>query len=76
MLKAEQFTNGNIVGTPIARPLIAKAQVELFLPGRGGCGQDDSRGNDQVRLELAQTLAPDLKVIAPREWDIRSGRTR
>ncbi len=65
-----------LLGTSIARPLIAKAQVEVARKvgadavSHGATG----KGNDQVRFELAyQSLAPDLKVIAPwREWDIRS----
>lgn len=65
-----------LLGTSIARPLIAKAQVETARKegadavSHGATG----KGNDQVRFELTyQALAPDLKVIAPwREWDIRS----
>lgn len=65
-----------LLGTSIARPLIAKAQVEIARKegadavSHGATG----KGNDQVRFELTyQALAPDLKVIAPwREWDIRS----
>ncbi len=65
-----------LLGTSIARPLIAKAQVEVARKegadavSHGATG----KGNDQVRFELTfQALAPDLKIIAPwREWDIRS----
>ena len=60
----------------MARPLIAKRQVEVALQEGAdavahGC---TGKGNDQVRFELTyQALAPQLKVIAPwREWDIRS----
>lgn len=65
-----------LLGTALARPLIAKAQVEVALAGGAdalahGC---TGKGNDQVRFELAyQALAPHLRVIAPwREWRIRS----
>jgi len=65
-----------LLGTSIARPLIAKAQVEIAkLEGADalahGC---TGKGNDQVRFELTyQALAPEMAVIAPwREWDIRS----
>jgi argininosuccinate synthase len=65
-----------LLGTSMARPLIAKHQVEVaLLEGADavahGC---TGKGNDQVRFELTyQALAPHLKVIAPwRQWDIRS----
>jgi argininosuccinate synthase len=65
-----------LLGTSIARPLIAKRQVEVAkLIGADalahGC---TGKGNDQVRFELTYAaLAPELPVIAPwREWDIRS----
>jgi argininosuccinate synthase len=65
-----------LLGTAIARPLLAKRQVDVALKVGAdalahGC---TGKGNDQVRFELAYAaLAPDLKVIAPwREWDIRS----
>src|ERR671939_1042626 len=65
-----------LLGTSMARPLIAKRQVEIArMVGADalahGC---TGKGNDQVRFELTYaTLAPDLPVIAPwREWDIRS----
>lgn len=65
-----------LLGTSIARPLIAKRQVEI-AEGEGadavahGC---TGKGNDQVRFELTfMALNPRLKVIAPwREWNIRS----
>ena len=65
-----------LLGTSIARPLIAKHQVEVAhqvgadAVAHGATG----KGNDQVRFELTFTaLDPRLKVIAPwREWDIRS----
>jgi len=65
-----------LLGTSMARPVIAKHQVELAkLEGcdalAHGC---TGKGNDQVRFELTyQALAPELAVIAPwRMWDIRS----
>jgi argininosuccinate synthase len=65
-----------LLGTAIARPLLAKAQVDVALKVGAdalahGC---TGKGNDQVRFELAYAaLAPDLRVIAPwREWDIKS----
>ena len=65
-----------LLGTSIARPLLAKLQVEVAL--RTGCDAlahgATGKGNDQVRFELAyKALAPDLPVIAPwREWEIVS----
>jgi argininosuccinate synthase len=65
-----------LLGTSMARPLIAKRQVELARAVGAdalahGC---TGKGNDQVRFELTyMAFAPDLPVIAPwREWDIRS----
>jgi argininosuccinate synthase len=66
-----------LLGTSIARPLIAQKQVEVALKegadavAHGATG----KGNDQVRFELTyKALAPKLKVIAPwREWEL-SGR--
>ena len=65
-----------LLGTSLARPLIAKHQVEVALRENAeavahGC---TGKGNDQVRFELAyQAIAPELKVIAPwREWDLKS----
>jgi argininosuccinate synthase len=65
-----------LLGTSMARPLIAKRQVEIArMVGADalahGC---TGKGNDQVRFELTyMTFAPDLPVIAPwREWDIKS----
>ncbi len=65
-----------LLGTSMARPVIAKAQVEVALEEDAvalahGC---TGKGNDQVRFEHAyQALAPDLRVIAPwREWTLRS----
>jgi argininosuccinate synthase len=65
-----------LLGTSMARPVIAKHQVEVALREGAtavahGC---TGKGNDQVRFELTyQALAPELKVIAPwREWDLKS----
>ena len=65
-----------LLGTSIARPLLAKKQVEVALAAgcdavAHGC---TGKGNDQVRFELTyKALAPHLPVIAPwREWDIVS----
>jgi argininosuccinate synthase len=65
-----------LLGTSLARPVIAKAQVEVALREGAtavahGC---TGKGNDQVRFEHAfQARAPQLKIIAPwREWTIKS----
>jgi len=65
-----------LLGTSLARPVIAKHQVEVALREGAsavahGC---TGKGNDQVRFELAyQALAPELKTIAPwREWTLKS----
>jgi argininosuccinate synthase len=65
-----------LLGTALARPVIAKHQVEVALKEGAtalahGC---TGKGNDQVRFEHAfQALAPELKVIAPwREWTLKS----
>src|SRR6204780_4315774 len=65
-----------LLGTSLARPVIAKHQVEVALRESAsavshGC---TGKGNDQVRFEMAyQALAPELKVVAPwREWDLKS----
>jgi argininosuccinate synthase len=70
------YENKYMLGTSIARPLQAKAQVEVALKENcdalaHGC---TGKGNDQIRFELTyKALAPDLEVIAPwRIWDIRS----
>lgn len=65
-----------LLGTSIARPLIAKKQVEVALAtGCDGLAHGcTGKGNDQVRFELTyKALAPHLPVIAPwREWDLTS----
>jgi argininosuccinate synthase len=65
-----------LLGTSLARPVIAKHQVEVAVREGAtavahGC---TGKGNDQVRFEMAyQALAPELKVIAPwREWSLKS----
>jgi argininosuccinate synthase len=70
------YEGAYLLGTAIARPLIAQAQVEVALAegadavAHGATG----KGNDQVRFELTYAaLAPHLRVIAPwREWDLNS----
>ena len=77
MMRAGAIYNRKyLLGTSIARPLIARAQVEAARKVGAdalahGC---TGKGNDQVRFELTyMTFAPDLEVIAPwRVWDIRS----
>ncbi len=76
-LRADAAYEGRyLLGTALARPLIARVQVEVALAEGAdalahGC---TGKGNDQVRFELAyQALAPHLRVIAPwREWSLRS----
>jgi argininosuccinate synthase len=77
MFRANAIYEGEyLLGTSIARPLIAKRLVEIAQEtdadaiAHGATG----KGNDQVRFELgAYALVPDIKVIAPwREWDLTS----
>nr|VFJ54814.1 MAG: argininosuccinate synthase [Candidatus Kentron sp. FW]VFJ57889.1 MAG: argininosuccinate synthase [Candidatus Kentron sp. FW] len=77
MFRANTLYEGEyLLGTAIARPLIAKRLVEIAREtganaiAHGATG----KGNDQVRFELgAYALAPDIRVIAPwREWDLDS----
>lgn len=77
MFRANTIYEGEyLLGTSIARPLIAKKLVEIAKKvqadaiSHGATG----KGNDQVRFELgAYALNPDIKVIAPwREWDLNS----
>lgn len=77
MFRANALYEGEyLLGTSIARPLIAKYLVEIA----NRCGADTvahgatGKGNDQVRFELgAYALRPDIKVIAPwREWQLTS----
>ena len=70
------YENYYLLGTSIARPLIAQKQIEIAIKegadsvAHGATG----KGNDQVRFELTYyALKPDIKVIAPwREWDLTS----
>ena len=70
------YENYYLLGTSIARPLIAKKQIDIAIKegadavAHGATG----KGNDQVRFELTYyALKPDIKVIAPwREWDLNS----
>ena len=80
MMRANALYEGlYLLGTSIARPLIAKRQIEIAKAvgadavAHGATG----KGNDQVRFELSYyALAPDIRVIAPwREWNLTS-RTR
>jgi len=77
MLRANAiYETGYLLGTSIARPLIAKKQIEIALKenaeavAHGATG----KGNDQVRFELTYyALKPDIKVIAPwRQWEFDS----
>ena len=77
MFRANAIYEGEyLLGTSIARPLIAKRQIEIAVQtgadavSHGATG----KGNDQVRFELgAYALKPDIKIIAPwREWDLLS----
>jgi argininosuccinate synthase len=77
MFRANALYEGQyLLGTSIARPLIARKQIEIAekvgadAVAHGATG----KGNDQVRFELAYyALKPDVKVIAPwREWDLTS----
>jgi len=77
MMRANALYEGQyLLGTSIARPLIAKKQIEIARAvgadavSHGATG----KGNDQVRFELGYyALAPDIRIIAPwREWDLTS----
>jgi argininosuccinate synthase len=77
MFRANAVYEGQyLLGTSIARPLIAKKQIEIAekvgadAVAHGATG----KGNDQVRFELGyHALKPDITIIAPwREWDLRS----
>ena len=77
MLRGNAFYEGSyLLGTSIARPLIAKEQIRIAKQ----CGADGvshgatGKGNDQVRFELTYIdLNPDIKIIAPwRVWDLTS----
>jgi argininosuccinate synthase len=77
MFRANALYEGEyLLGTSIARPLIAKRLVEIARATRADAISHGAtgKGNDQVRFELgAYALMPDVKVIAPwREWDLVS----
>jgi argininosuccinate synthase len=77
MFRANTVYEGEyLLGTSIARPLIAKRQIEIAnLTGADAVSHGATgKGNDQVRFELGYyALRPDIKVIAPwREWDLNS----
>jgi argininosuccinate synthase len=77
MFRANALYEGvYLLGTSIARPLIAKKQIEIAerLGADAVAHGATGKGNDQVRFELAYyALKPDIKVIAPwREWDLVS----
>ena len=77
MFRANALYEGvYLLGTSIARPLIAKRQIEIAAATGADavCHGATGKGNDQVRFELAYyALNPDIKVIAPwREWDLSS----
>ncbi|QCI26599.1 argininosuccinate synthase [Buchnera aphidicola (Thelaxes californica)] len=65
-----------LLGTAMARPIIAKKQIELALQlnAHALCHGATGKGNDQVRFEnVYTTFAPQLQIIAPwREWDLNS----
>ncbi|OAI30763.1 argininosuccinate synthase [Methylosinus sp. R-45379] len=71
-----QYEGLYLLGTSIARPLIAKKQIEIArkLGADAVCHGATGKGNDQVRFELGYyALEPDITVIAPwREWDLTS----
>lgn len=70
------YEGSYLLGTSMARPLIAKALVDVAkkVGADALCHGATGKGNDQVRFESAwAALAPELKVIAPwREWNLRS----
>ncbi|MBI3604602.1 MAG: argininosuccinate synthase [Nitrospirae bacterium] len=77
MLRAEALYEGEyLLGTSIARPLIAKKQIDVARKEKGDavCHGATGKGNDQVRFELTYfALMPSIKIIAPwREWKFRS----
>ena len=77
MFRANALYEGQyLLGTSIARPLIAKTQIDIArkVGADAVCHGATGKGNDQVRFELAYyALKPDIKVIAPwREWDLTS----
>ncbi|HWZ70129.1 MAG TPA: argininosuccinate synthase [Casimicrobiaceae bacterium] len=77
MFRANAIYEGEyLLGTSIARPLIAKRQIEIARETKADAVAHGAtgKGNDQVRFELAYyALEPDIRVIAPwREWNLSS----
>ena len=77
MFRANAIYEGEyLLGTSIARPLIAKRQIEIAIQTKADAVSHGAtgKGNDQVRFELGYyALKPDVHVIAPwREWDLTS----
>jgi argininosuccinate synthase len=77
MFRANTVYEGQyLLGTSIARPLIAKTQIEIARKTGADavCHGATGKGNDQVRFELGYyALEPDIRVVAPwREWDFKS----
>jgi len=77
MFRANTVYEGQyLLGTSIARPLIAKKQIEIArkMGADAVCHGATGKGNDQVRFEIGYyALEPDIHVIAPwREWEFRS----
>ncbi len=80
MFRANALYEGvYLLGTSIARPLIAKRQIEIATATGADavCHGATGKGNDQVRFELGYYACnPDIRVIAPwREWDLNSRET-
>lgn len=76
-IKANAIYEGRyLLGTSLARPIIAKRQIEIAIKEGADavCHGATGKGNDQVRFEMAfKALSPDLKIIAPwRIWDLNS----
>ncbi len=76
LLRANAVYEGRyLLGTSIARPLIAKRQIEIAVQENADavCHGATGKGNDQVRFELTYfALKPDMKIIAPwREWTMK-----
>ena len=81
MFRANTVYEGQyLLGTSIARPLIAKPQIEIArkVGADAVCHGATGKGNDQVRFELSYyALEPDIRVIAPwREWELHQPRGR
>jgi len=79
MLRGNAIYEGSyLLGTSIARPLIARRQIEIAADegAEAVCHGATGKGNDQVRFELTyMALHPQIKIIAPwREWTMRSRR--